>query len=364
MLLKIDTKISELSQAQINESEDYLIKFREEYSDEDTLQEGFPYSSEKIKIESFINYILSSNQMISGQWTFEELPEQTTRFGIDDYINNILLNTNNRSDCVSLTGNGYYSRNQTLFPPETSSTWMSSLSVSQYSIPNLDYLHRIAAYIYGTLRNEIENYIRLNLLPSKVGDIIFTTTLNQSDSFNGVTQSDTNHDAKVRNIYGHGEVLFEVGDIKITAPNTKWQLIAEKRLISGTDTASKVDHDVDNGTSVTISKDHHFKKHSHTKNGKHSHSGPSASASVKSTFIVGIDVGKKKNDGSQSGPGGAVDGYSVSYGTATGSSVASASVKPNYVSISQNTNSGIGVASYSLNIEQAYKNVYVWKRIV
>lgn len=254
------------------------------------------YISRVAAISSFIDYILVGNRKVTGHWTFSSgslPPEQTTHFGIDDYINNILLSSANRSDCISLNGNGYYSENETLFPHDPAAI-SSSIDVSQYSIPNLDYINRLYGYIFDSILKKIRdtylyNFITqsgTNYIQSSVGDFVFSTFLSKCD--------DSNDNTNIKKWYGMGQKLYDFGDEEISAPNTNWVKHGEY-VLRGANSGVVPGRGVSNNSNnndVSIP----LAWHGHTLV-RHQHGGISVKAEVKSgKWVTSIGTGDKMGD--------------------------------------------------------------------
>ena len=292
------------------------------------------FKSNSFKMSSFIDDFLESDRHISGHWTFSSgslPPEQNVRLANSNFINNILLSGDNRRDCITLNGNGYYSRSQTLFPPETSASWVNALSIPQYAIPNLDYVHRLACWIYEDLTNRIRNLSSDKYEPSYVGQIIHTTRM----SSQGMLQQK----------YG---------------PNTSWKQhigYSLRGATSGVKTYASSGNnaftkdDGDNGVrTIPVIEHQHSVSHGHDV----SNSGGGASATYTGQLVTSISISTDKSTVSRthmvrwwpnynSGASSSGDNKSSGWGT---------------VSV-LNT----GSTSPTVDINQAYKNVYIWERI-
>lgn len=287
-------KITDLNEALLSDvsDSDYFLQASPMVSlDDADASSDVQYISRTACISSFINYITSQERNVTGHWRFtavKEPPEQNTRFSITDYVNNILLKKDNRSNCINLTGNGYYSDNPTLFPHSPTAT-KSSLSVSQYSIANLDYVNRVFANVFDSLINELagaynrefgmlggKRYIR-----SSVGDFVFSTTKSLSS------------EAQLQAIYGDGQVLYTIGGQQIRAPLTRWKKHGEYVLrgaSSGVEANKDSSSDGSNNNLLEIP----LPTHGHTLS-KHTHGGVKVKAWVDGgKWVTDIWTGDEK----------------------------------------------------------------------
>ena len=347
--ISVDSKISELRSSYIDEEKDFLLINSKQFEDdESTLVFSNPYTSSKIQVSSFFEAIVSRSRTISSEWSFLSVPELRTRYGIKDLIDNVLLNPENRRDAIELSG-GFYTQKASDF-----SSSVSSLSVSQYSIANLDYVNRLACLIYSSLLTMVDTYMNATLVQSCVGDVIHSTTLRPSASYNNVSQSGDNQDAMVRDLFGANRVIYSLNNIEWREPDTQWKLSAISCLIAGTTQNSAIGS-TEGQTDIILSKDQLI-KHSHNTE-SHGHGNASVTASVSQYGYTNIEIGRQGEMKGSTGPCGDV---TATFASIKGYYSGSASNGTNEVS-QETSNSGIRNAT--INVEQSYKNVYVWVRV-
>lgn len=365
----IESKISELNPFRILEEKDLLLKCEKNYDTDGALDLKKPYTSHRIEISSFLSAIFSRERTISVDWNFDKVPEQKIRYSINDFIDNVLLDKTNREDAINLNG-GFYDSLSKDFKEE-----IDALDASEYSIANIDYVNRVAALVYAALLNLVTTYANIEICQSSIGDVIHSTTLSIAKSYtdgdgNRIEESSRNRgDAIVRNTFGAGRTIFEFGDFILKEPDTQWILSAQNRIIAGTDASSDIGKE--NGH-ISIQVDNVL-NHSHSIGNNpqaHSHNTGEVKASVSKNGMIKFNCGFPDVDTGGSGSPKGSKGYNADLGIPSGAGKSSGSssdrsktqtsknpIKSNKDKTPNGSNSG------SINIEQAYKDVFVWVRI-
>ena len=358
MSVQEDVKISELSNDP-SLSNDYhlFLGVREQFLENGEINNISPYYSYAIQLSTFTDAILNRKNTVTKEWIFnskENPPLQKTRFDPRNFCNSYIISSNSkRKDVINNTNT--YSDNNTFFPNEYESTMLTSTNVTQYSIANLDYVDRMAALLYETWINSISSFIsaiqKNAILPSKVGDTIFSTTLSS--------------EALVRQYYGNGRLLFKLGDYEAYAPDTHWiqhkgdpspkndYLIVASE--SGVSQRTPGSDDGDNSKRHITKR--YLKTHHHPL-GSHSHE-ITVSGSSSQEFAKWISVNTKKPDQLRGG-GDAWDDGNLDYAFGTTMNIETS----NGVSLNQHgsfTSHENGI-EYDIDIRQAFKRVYVWER--
>ena len=365
--VQVNTKMSELRTALYSEldNEDLFFSSTIRYVDDEkeSVEYAFPYESYANTLSAMFGSILHRPRTVTKQWIFDSKeypPLQTTRMNAETFFNQYIIDSNNRKDIITLNGNGNYSNNNNFFPRNLDSTMLDAEDISQYSIANLDYVNRMAALLYDywidLLKNFSDTIAHSGMVQSAVGMFVYSTTLSKSDS--------SNSNSNIRKFYGMGQKLCEIGDKIYYAPNTSWlQHKGKYFLIAANNNDivefNKAEATKNNPVDITINKDyisphtHKIDSHSHTVNV----SGSASNQSLQVGTWPGSGVSKKIKTHSRE------DAHGVRSGsvTITGTSVSYSASGD--VGGSDNSTIHTSGEDWSLNIEQSFKEVYVWERI-
>ena len=279
------------------------------------------YSSNSLSTSVIVNDFFTKPRTITNTWNFvisANAPSIPFRVDTKEYIDYVLSNFENRKDAINLSG-GYYT--QRTFGDYDNEK--SSLSVSQYSIANLDFINRLAAWIYDDIVSRISTVIEVKKQTSFVGQIIHSTTLSSKSLLKEKYGENTNWIQHVG--YTLRGVNSDVSFNKLSA-----------------------DGGSNNNRTMPLIEHNHTIKHSHTTSW--GNSGSFNGGNV----LVNIDSGSGAHGGSR------YDGASVGGQTYNAKASKSSTLTTDSVAIIlKNASSG----NVSLDIRQPYKNVYIWERI-
>lgn len=191
----IDVKITDLVEVENVKPNDLFLISHPVNND---IGGDIPYTSNSIRCDILSSAIKDSlgkdTVNVDGLWNFhtskENIPKNDFYYKTDDFLNSLSDQTKLTSIINSETEEGkegwYNTLDSSVLQNEENvkSGEESSLSVSNNSIPNIDYIHRLIAGLYKNIKDEIIN----GTIPSYIGEIIFSTTLSS--------------EAKVREKYG------------------------------------------------------------------------------------------------------------------------------------------------------------------
>lgn len=238
---QIDVKITDLDQIQeLKNSDLFLIAHPMAQVDGNPIA-NYPYTSDSISggaLSSAIKHALEGDNLsISGNWNFhtneKNIPTQDVHFSTGNFITALETTSCLTSMVNDGDEDGWYFNLPTSFcqDPDKRSDTAQSLSVTNNSVANIDFVERAIAGAYKSLLNQLTTIITPNgdshFIPSHVGEIIYSTTLPPASSAPAwetgrtITQSIQDgincEDALVKKRYGYGQVINGV-----QYPDTKW----------------------------------------------------------------------------------------------------------------------------------------------
>ena len=184
----IDVKITDLVEVENVKPNDLFLISHPVNND---IGGDIPYTSNSIRsdiLSSAIKDSLGKDTVnVDGLWNFhtskENIPKNDFYYKTDDFLNSLSDQTKLTSIINSETEEGkkgwYNTLDSSVLQNEENvkSGEESSLSVSNNSIPNIDYIHRLIAGLYKNIKDEIIN----GIIPSYIGEIIFSTTLSSEE---------------------------------------------------------------------------------------------------------------------------------------------------------------------------------------
>lgn len=184
----IDVKITDLVEVENVKPNDLFLISHPVNND---IGGDIPYTSNSIRCDILSSAIKDSlgkdTVNVDGLWNFhtskENIPKNDFYYKTDDFLNSLSDQTKLTSIISSETEEGkegwYNTLDSSVLQNEENvkSGEESSLSVSNNSIPNIDYIHRLIAGLYKNIKDEIIN----GTIPSYIGEIIFSTTLSSEE---------------------------------------------------------------------------------------------------------------------------------------------------------------------------------------
>ena len=237
---QIDVKITDLEEiARIKNDDLFLIAHPLVQVDGNPIA-NYPYTSNSISggaLSSSLREMLESNTVCvdTGDWhfhtTIENIPTQDVKLNTDDFIS-ALEDANHLSSIIhDDDSKGWYHKlsSSYLQNPSKRSDLAQSLSVTNNSIPNIDFVERAIAGAYQSLLNQLTTIISpsgdSHFIPTHVGEIVYSTRFSKADySADGITATGFNLQnpasaTNIRQFYGYGQTINGV-----KYPNTKWIL--------------------------------------------------------------------------------------------------------------------------------------------
>lgn len=281
------------------------------------------YKSNSFNALSIIQNIFSKPRTITKNWEFS-IPGRPPTISVEidpfGFVSAILSNTHNRRDAIYLSGGEYTQRTSDGYDAIS-----SSLSVSQFSITNLDYANRIAAWIYDDIINRLSNIIEIQKKRTFVGQIIHTTKLSTK--------------ALVKNVYGQDtDWIQHVGYTLRGTDSNAHVVFNDNKKTAG-----------DNGTRTMP-----LINHSHSVSHTHDFS---VGGGVSVTQSIVFRSLTWKGQGGAQKNGGAHPFWSQILNS--GSSKSDSKKTSSYTILLNNKS----INDSPLDIRQPYKNVYIWERI-
>ena len=341
----LDVKITDLAEISSIKNTDLFLVSHPLRDSTGALQQT-PYTSNSIcggALSGAIKNALEGDDLsVSGKWTFHtsdnNLPTQDFRYAIGDFLN--ALKSDDLSSIVSDTNSsGWYYNLPTSFVQKADqrSGTEQSLSVTNNSIANIDVVQRMVAGAYQSLLNMIKNTFAgqsTSFVPSHVGQIIHSTTLNSESA--------------VRAVYGDGQSRNG-----IKYPDTHWIQHSGYFLRGGTNVSAGKNNQSDanfkGGGEPSKSYNVPLKSHTHTiKNLSHSHGAGSMKVSTYGYKTLDVEYSTHAKVNSVNGT------TSRSVSGSTGSALGGTY-----------TTTAAGEASAKITVDHipVYKNVYIWERI-
>lgn len=381
----IDVKITDLSQiSSIKKDDLFLISHPLKDSDGAFLQT--PYSSNSISggaLSSTLREMFETNTLCvsTGDWhfhtTIENLPTQDFKLQINNFINALETSDKLTSIVHDDNANGWYHKLSSSFlqNPDNRSGVAQSLSVLNNSIPNVDFVERAIAGAYQSLLNQLTTIITptedAHFVPSHVGEIVHSTTLEKSTSVNGWKSGETvnqsaagRYDAAIRKRYGYGQTINGV-----TYPDTAW-ILHSGYFLRGADSGVShgENHNVtDAGQDSVKMTTNHLIEHNHTLT--------TATTKITATFTkpsISVKVPANSFAAGPSGNGaGTSGGKSATWNPLVTSSITCSAglgddgkVDIKIGSDGKTNNTGKSAANITpIPTIPQYKRVYIWERI-
>jgi len=197
-----DVKITDLAQvSNVNDSDLFLVS-HPLYDATGVLQQTTPYSSNSISggaLSSTLKTCLENDSLnVVDKWSFKttsgRIPTQNVKLDVSALIR-ALETPSQLTSITNDTQDGWYKQLPTSFLQQNGnpSDTIQSISVNNNSIPNIDFVNKVAASVYQSLLEKIEGagaYIK-----SHVGQIIHSTTLSS--------------EVLVRNVYGSNTIWIQ-----------------------------------------------------------------------------------------------------------------------------------------------------------
>lgn len=353
---QVDVKISELAQNTNGLSNFHLflgntIKYLE---NSETINSLSPYHSYAVDLSTLNSTIIDRPREVTREWIFnkEELPpEQMTRFDPRKFCSEYILSSSVKRKGI-ISDDNLYVGNEDFFP-ETPETPIDDLSVSQYAIANLDYVDKMAALLYDTWIGSLKEFLSVvqkdAVIPSKIGDIVYSTTLSSLDL--------------VKKYYGNGRLLFKIGNVEYHAPNTNWKQLTKEYFLVAADSNVVANSDDKTGGNNSLRQitERYLKKHHHGIT-DHDHTikikGSSSTNTPYLKKISNHNGSSKQESGKGEKP---ID--SITNVPYTGSVKFTTSENVSLKTDGSAKDSAYSGEEYEKDIQQAYKNVYVWERI-
>lgn len=346
---KEDIKVSQLSSDSYVANNDLLLKIRE--------SQTTPYSMSHVRVREFTDSVFDRDKDISADWNLRQFPTIDNRINIENFTSNLDNNLSGLSNS--------FNEGEILSDIEEEGNNLLDLdSVSAQQQPaTIEFINQIASYIYYKTVTAIDS-LDMNFMPSEVGDVIFATTLNPISSFNGVLESESGAgDAKVRKLFGYGRKITDF----LSEPDTHWKLSAVNCLIQGcNEDEGNVIGETTGSDTIDLDSTQHVPRHNHQVASSHTHS-MSTSQSLRETAVTSFYTYRKRLDNDFSSYDG-VNHWVATYGDPTrrnqigGRVSGSVSVNKGTYSKEQTSSTDGDYDNYTLDIKQAYKNVYVWVR--
>lgn len=341
----IDVKITDLTQVSSFEDKDLFLVSHPLYDSDGALQET-PYTSDAISGGALKETFANSELSVKNRWHFvggkENIPTQKTKLNTDGLIS-ALQDASKLSSMLHDEEAGWYKDDlsssvmqQEGFAADTT----DALSVTNDSIPNIDYVDRAIAGAYNSVLRHMQNLIQGNFIPSHVGEIIHSTVLSS--------------EALVKAKYGNGN---EINGIRY--PNTTWIQHSGYFLRgSNSDVLSGVASSQGGADTVVLNAN---------QIPSHAHGITSSTAKITATLsnptvkVPGGKFGGPRTGGSEEhgSGGGETATYNATVNSSVGCSVSGGSVTINYAADSKTNPSGGGQGHEN---RPAFKNVYIWER--
>lgn len=368
---QIDVKITDLEEiARINNGDLFLIAHPLGQVDGNPIA-NYPYTSNSISggaLSSSLREMFESNTVCvdTGDWhfhtTIENIPTQDVKLNTDDFIS-ALEDADHLSSIIhDDDSNGWYHRlsSSYLQDPSKRSDLAQSLSVTNNSIPNIDFVERAIAGAYQSLLNQLTTIISpsgdSHFIPSHIGQMVITTKYSTNEySEDGVTTTGFNLQdpasaTNIRQVYGYGQTINGV-----KYPNTKWILHSDYFLRGAN--SNVVKNSTSDGFGGQDYKDYNvpLKEHNHRLNAS---ANPSVSGGqTASDVLTSIDGDEKYDERS---------GHSediFAYNRSSNGKVSISGMSVTFNGSQATENSGDNNPKIRVDHLPRYKNVYIWERI-
>lgn len=366
---QIDVKITDLDQIQeLKNSDLFLIAHPMAQVDGNPIA-NYPYTSNSISggaLSSTIKHALEGDNLsISGSWNFhtneKNIPTQDVHFSTGDFITALETTSCLTSMVNDNNEDGWYFNLPTSFcqDPDKRSDTAQSLSVTNNSVANIDFVERAIAGAYKSLLNQLTTIISpygdSHFIPTHVGEIVYSTRFSKAEYSEdgqitaGFNLNDPSQATNIRQFYGYGQTINGV-----KYPNTKWILHSDYFLRGAN--SNVVKNSTSDGFGGQDYKDYDvpLKEHNHLLNAS---ANPSVSGGKTEKDVL-TSISGSKNYDERSGHSEDI----FAYNTSTKGKVSISGINVNFNG-SQTTENAGDNTKIRVDHLPRYKNVYIWERI-